>query len=782
MRLKDNPFKILDVTPSDSVDIINQNAEDKAFTDDENERLYEDARITLLSPTKRIAAEIGWIYNRNVNTVLADIDNGCIDNLSNFDSLEKVNTLTETLYKCDSNQLFNVFVNLDQCYRDACESTFTIKILNKVNSARQMAGIPSCDDGSLIQNEIKQKLQEINSAINYLFEKFDDEDLIKITNLIAANTIEAGNEYGQVIDSLINQYAVHFSDDLSSQKQRILARIEVLKNNFKESELYNFCEDVRAFDNEAQPIQLFLQKSGQSKLQVESNEVAHAVRDFAVFLYGQNNIDAAITLINLGIEVFPELPDVFSVLSEDRKILLGLKARQVEFAAIERMIEEGWKHVQCDVKYADKNRQYLDKNAPNLKNCLDEKYNKYKTFTGNDNDKYLGGCMNCAYYYRQFGDMLTWGGLFIDAKEAFLRGKFFAEKCEDEELTGKINESIRMLDDLISRIGISYVPRLKTVNITNKTKATTYASTSSNTNVSNNDTGESKFSFKTVAIIAVVLFALYSLFSSNNPASNKDVSINKTNRSVAKQELNKNSVPYVVNKNEDIVDSNKSSGLNKTDLPFEPKLKGFITGTEVFMRSGPGKQYKGVGFLRKGETFEILDVKMEWVKVRTANSNVVWVFKQYCAVYPNEMPSSEMTLGGIVPLNTTLRDVKSMFGEPSDKKVYEGEGAHVVTYSYGSLFKVYGRTGIPRDKSLMLIENNIPVIGYSIKANNLSTRSGIRVGMPYQKVVDLYGIGRMFTENNKIISFFYSNKKLQTISFYVDSNGIIKEISVGQEW
>ena len=122
MRLIDNPFKLLDVTPSDNVNIINQNAEDKAFMDDENERLYEDARTTLLSPTKRIAAEVGWIYDRNIDSVINDINNGIV-NLNNCDCLEEVNFLIEVLYKCELNKLFSVFVSLDQCYRESSDSS-----------------------------------------------------------------------------------------------------------------------------------------------------------------------------------------------------------------------------------------------------------------------------------------------------------------------------------------------------------------------------------------------------------------------------------------------------------------------------------------------------------------------------------------------------------------------------------------------------------------------------------------------------------------------------------
>ncbi len=559
MRLIDNPFKLLDVTPSDNVNIINQNAEDKAFMDDENERLYEDARTTLLSPTKRIAAEVGWIYDRNIDSVINDINNGIV-NLNNCDCLEKVNFLIEVLYKCELNKLFSVFVSLDQCYRESGDSNFSVKVLNRINSARQVAGIPVCDDASLIQNEIKLKLGEINSAINYLFGKLKDDDLIKITNLIAANTIEAGTEYGQVIDSLINQYAIHFSDDLTRKKELILSRIEGLKNIFSESGLYSFCEEVRIFDNEAQPIQLFLQKSGQSKIQVESNEVAYALRDFAGYLIEKNNIDGAITLINLGIEVFPELPDIFNVMKEDRKVLFGLKIRQTEFSEIDKKINDGWNNVQCDVKYAEQNKQYLMRHAPYIKAKLDEISKKYSTTNDTNSDQYFGGCMNCAYYYSQLGNMLSWGALFFDAIDSFTKSKFFAEKCNETETVEKANSSISSLYKLISNIGRHNIPRLATVSTTkssytsNTTNASTYANsnttnastytnsnTQSNNSYTNSDSagdtsGDSGFPFKTVAIFAFVILLVYSMLSGNDKSDVRRTSnvstVNSTSQSI----------------------------------------------------------------------------------------------------------------------------------------------------------------------------------------------------------------------------------------------------------
>ena len=297
-----------------------------------------------------------------------------------------------------------------------------------------------------------------------------------------------------------------------------------------------------------------------------------------------------------------------------------------------------------------------------------------------------------------------------------------------------------------------------------------------------------KWIFIVCGIVIVALIAFFatqnsvnknkqtaSLSSQNMMAStNNDISKNKAKEEAEKRA--KEAVEKIKQKNQAMNNAN-----NTTSLPFEPKIKGYIAGTDVFMRSGPGKQYKTEGVFAKGEYVEVMDERAEWAKVQTTNGKIAWVFKQYLSLYRDEMPSAEMSLGGITPLVSTLRDVKGIYGEPSDKKIFKGEGAYVVTYIYGSDFRVVGRTGIPRDNSIVIVENNLPVIGYSIKANNLSTQSGIKVGMPYQKVVDLYGVGREYKKDGEIL-YYYSNKRMQSLSFDIDKNGIITKISTGQEW
>ena len=107
------------------------------------------------------------------------------------------------------------------------------------------------------------------------------------------------------------------------------------------------------------------------------------------------------------------------------------------------------------------------------------------------------------------------------------------------------------------------------------------------------------------------------------------------------------------------------------------------------------------------------------------------------------MPESETFVGGVGP-GCTLGYVKSIYGEPQQKKWFNGDGIRGVAYIYGPLFSITGRTwnNDPRP------ENDLIVVGYSLKANNLSTPSGITVGIPYSTVSGMYGYEPLTTSYN----------------------------------
>lgn len=146
--------------------------------------------------------------------------------------------------------------------------------------------------------------------------------------------------------------------------------------------------------------------------------------------------------------------------------------------------------------------------------------------------------------------------------------------------------------------------------------------------------------------------------------------------------------------------------------------------------------------------------------------------------FAHTMPESELFLRGIGP-ETTLAQVKSIYGEPAKKDAFKGDGVRVVTYIYSPLFEVIGRT-YAEDTSP---EENIKVVGYSVKDKNITTPSGFAAGMPYQAVVKKFGPGEKFTDYDGRIGYIYSfNSGVTTLTFYVDKNEIISEINLGTDF
>ncbi|MCH4188650.1 MAG: hypothetical protein LKF74_08235 [Megasphaera sp.] len=141
------------------------------------------------------------------------------------------------------------------------------------------------------------------------------------------------------------------------------------------------------------------------------------------------------------------------------------------------------------------------------------------------------------------------------------------------------------------------------------------------------------------------------------------------------------------------------------------------------------------------------------------------------------LPESETFVGG-VGYGCTLEYVKSIYGEPSNKRWFNTDGVRGVTYSYGPLFSVTGRTWDKDQKP----EGELTVTGYTLKANNLATPSGLTVGIPYETVANMYGSVPKWTSHDGRTGYIYEFNHLREMIFYVNSNGIINEIVFGTDW
>lgn len=79
----------------------------------------------------------------------------------------------------------------------------------------------------------------------------------------------------------------------------------------------------------------------------------------------------------------------------------------------------------------------------------------------------------------------------------------------------------------------------------------------------------------------------------------------------------------------------QSAGNNyrNTDFFLPGSRRGRITGTNVNMRSGPGKDHSVIGSFDKGEIVVVIDIEMSkhsWLEIRRKNGDVGWVSGDYC--------------------------------------------------------------------------------------------------------------------------------------------------------
>lgn len=358
MRLRKNPFYLLEVTPEDSIEKINEAAENKSFIDDKNEQLYEEARLVLSSPSKRIAAEIRYIFSDSSDDGMVSLfydpseERISIDDFlrnpydcfyeddNRYSCYEELIRGVEWLYldnycsdadededsvELDEQDFANFIAVIAEQYSYLLDSDNVKELTNKINVSRSYAGFPLLEDNSNVLVEAIRSLEnDLIDAINDMFSRLSDDKLIKIFNIVAED-MDTIN--GDVVKDAINIYAVKFKDLLENQKDTIIAELDELHEKMNDGMLNQLCNDVRYFDYVAQPIQVYLLLNGQSDLQVESVTVASAVRDFALGIFkNEKNSKVAKELLDLEIELFSELPELFETIKQDRFVVGGLSS------------------------------------------------------------------------------------------------------------------------------------------------------------------------------------------------------------------------------------------------------------------------------------------------------------------------------------------------------------------------------------------------------------------------------------------------------------------------
>ena len=460
MRVKENPFFILEVSPSDTLEVINAKYDEKAFLDEENEYLYDNARQILSSPAKRLSAEVHWFYNLDepvsdiINTI-SDYEYRPQEAFEDFEeeySNPRENLLLnlEKLELVPKDYVANFIIEIDSNYEDACDNDEIYELIDDINACRRKAKIALCKDFDAVKREVKGIINDIKDALNCLLKR-NERDILEFTNEIAATTIENGKEYSLVIEHLINLYANQFQSQLQNYKEKIFYEAdENCLDATEEYELDELCDLTREFDYMAQPIQLLLEDRGQSNLQIESVEVADKIRDLAIYFYNKKNLPTlTIRLLNLEMELFSELPDFYSQLEEDKETLERITKERQEMSRIHAQLDELDKNVIHENKFEASNRQYLQRRLSTIKNVIFEYINANLTGLEPSSEKYKENAFIVAVYFKNVGCACTWAEMWNEALGCYNSSLYWAKKTNDNDLIKSVSGSLNNVNETI---------------------------------------------------------------------------------------------------------------------------------------------------------------------------------------------------------------------------------------------------------------------------------------------------------------------------------------------
>ena len=353
MSLTSNPFHILGAKMTDDRRRIVALAKEKSFGGDE-EAVREAQRI-LLTPKKRLAAEIAWLpgvepdqIGELLTATLAG-PNSAEDEwlmgvlLPNLPGLARANLLAHMLVHSgalDASARQPVaseefWARRIALLAGAHHAVRTDEVTALVNEGRLAAGVPTASKQDVIE-ELQDRANSFRDTIEHRLDDLPLPVMVKaITSAVNMATRGGSRHAPALIDSLIDAYYVRRVGGTMDQRERgianLVSRVRTDISGGKISRVPAMVAEIerslRAWDALAQPIQLSLASRGMSHS--PSNQIMHDTRNLAVEMINEHG--AVLFKVARGLtktlrEVFAEMEPITELLDEDVATLDGISA------------------------------------------------------------------------------------------------------------------------------------------------------------------------------------------------------------------------------------------------------------------------------------------------------------------------------------------------------------------------------------------------------------------------------------------------------------------------
>lgn len=319
-----NPFYILNASPRDNRARIMAKAEEKSFFSSDNSG--EEAQAQLLSPARRLAAELDWFYDEehaHIPSIRDSIRRHTAIDTAGLIGISALNALLNNFCLADYASIYDMgyaLLDLDRQYNQLNIGAVT----GMVNACRQQAGMRLATPAEMDEG-LRRKRDVVRRILDEKMKPLDQDSYIRLFTLLTQNCIAAqGYEDGAILSDAVDQYEVRMQPVLEEKTDDIARRIEDITNAKELSQINRqveqLIEAIKDWDVVAQPLHLRAMASGMPH--PASQKLADKLRHLTEYLHNERGAsEAALNLLSAMQEVFAELDGIAATLKEGYKTL-----------------------------------------------------------------------------------------------------------------------------------------------------------------------------------------------------------------------------------------------------------------------------------------------------------------------------------------------------------------------------------------------------------------------------------------------------------------------------
>ena len=333
MDFIDNPFYILELPCSANRRTIIDVAEEMSFLKDPH--LCNKAQELLLSPVKRLSAELDWFPEVKESDVLSQIQQAIGLNVAiQTSGLSGISALNAQLYNFQINKnLVQDFYGSRVWEIDKLFSGFDVEKLKEiVNSLHRTARIGEVTREDLY-TAINEKRTGIKATISRKLLNMGTDAYEEYLSRIMKK-YESGNSiaYGVVISDQIEQYVLNSSERIDSLKSQIKNDLHSIQEALSldrnaGNSIAELTHHVSAFKKAVYPIIVHSSFTGVDTVNMET--LGFAIRSCAIDAFNKyNKVDESISILKLVRENFSSYPELKEKLTEDFEVMSRVEERE----------------------------------------------------------------------------------------------------------------------------------------------------------------------------------------------------------------------------------------------------------------------------------------------------------------------------------------------------------------------------------------------------------------------------------------------------------------------